>query len=102
MNDQRLQSPAAARNRQPILEVLQAVLPDRARVLEVASGSGEHAVHFAGAMPGWTWQPSDPNPPARGSIEAWRRSSRRPRRAISCSSGWWRCLPTTSAWSFAG
>jgi len=75
MNDQRLQSPAAARNRQPILEVLKAVLPDRARVLEVASGSGEHAVHFAGAMPGWTWQPSDPNPHARGSIEAWREHS---------------------------
>ncbi|SFT63942.1 DUF938 domain-containing protein [Halomonas saccharevitans] len=75
MSDERLQSPAAARNRQPILEVLKTVLPDRARVLEVASGSGEHAVHCAGAMPGWTWQPSDPNPHARGSIEAWREHS---------------------------
>ncbi|TLF52787.1 DUF938 domain-containing protein [Halomonas urmiana] len=72
MNDERLQSPATARNRQPILEVLKAVLPERARVLEVASGSGEHAVHFAGAMPGWCWQPSDPSPHARRSIEAWR------------------------------
>ena len=72
MSDERLQSPAAARNRQPILEVLKAVLPERARVLEVASGSGEHAVHFAGAIPGWSWQPSDPNPHARRSIEAWR------------------------------
>ena len=72
MNDQRLQSPAVARNRQPILDVLMAVLPDPARVLEVASGSGEHAVTFAGAMPGWSWQPSDPNPHARRSIEAWR------------------------------
>ncbi|MDX1464650.1 MAG: DUF938 domain-containing protein [Halomonas sp.] len=75
MNDQRLQSPATARNRQPILEVLQAVLPERARVLEVASGSGEHAIHFAGAMPGWCWQPSDPNPQARRSIAAWRAHS---------------------------
>ncbi|MEQ6917587.1 DUF938 domain-containing protein [Halomonas aquatica] len=72
MNDQRLQSPAAARNRQPILDVLMAVLPSDARVLEIASGSGEHAVTFAGAMPGWSWQPSDPNPHARRSIEAWR------------------------------
>jgi len=75
MNDERLQSPAAARNRQPILEVLKAVLPEHARVLEVASGSGEHAVHFAGAMPGWRWQPSDPNPHARRSIAAWREYS---------------------------
>lgn len=75
MHDERRHSPAAARNRQPILEVLQRVLPERARVLEVASGSGEHAVHFATAMPGWTWQPSDPSPQARRSIEAWRTRS---------------------------
>ncbi|PXX95579.1 DUF938 domain-containing protein [Halomonas sp. LBP4] len=72
MIDARLKSPATARNRQPILEVLQQELPERARVLEVASGSGEHAVHCASAMPGWEWQPSDPNPHARRSIEAWR------------------------------
>ena len=72
MNDPRRQSPAVARNRQPILEVLQQVLPPDARVLEVASGSGEHAVHLAGAMPGWSWQPSDPNPRALASIAAWR------------------------------
>ncbi|CAM3409455.1 DUF938 domain-containing protein [Halomonas lysinitropha] len=72
MKDPRLKSPAVARNRQPILEVLQDVLPQRARVLEVASGSGEHAVHFAGAMPDWAWQPSDPNPHALASIDAWR------------------------------
>ncbi|WP_223111499.1 DUF938 domain-containing protein [Billgrantia pellis] len=68
----RMQSPAAARNRQPILDVLSRVLPEQARVLEVASGSGEHGVHFARAKPGWIWQPSDPNPEARGSIAAWR------------------------------
>lgn len=68
----RLKSPAAARNRQPILDVLRQVLPARARILEVASGSGEHAVHCAAAMPGWVWQPSDPDPQARASIAAWR------------------------------
>ena len=72
MTDPRLHSPAVARNRQPILEVLQQVLPERARVLEVASGSGEHALHCAAAMPGWAWQPSDPNPEALASIAAWR------------------------------
>lgn len=73
MQDSRLRSPAAARNRQPILEVLQQALPDEACVLELASGSGEHAVYFAAAMPGWEWQPSDPDPEAVASIDAWRR-----------------------------
>jgi len=68
----RMESPAAARNRQPILDVLRSVLPEQAKVLEVASGSGEHAVHCVAAMPGWEWQPSDPNAAARGSISAWR------------------------------
>lgn len=76
MTDSRLQSPAVTRNRQPILEVLREVLPARARVLEVASGSGEHAVHFAGAAPGWIWQPSDPQPRALASIAAWSEAAR--------------------------
>ncbi|WP_104203496.1 DUF938 domain-containing protein [Billgrantia saliphila] len=71
----RMMSPAAARNRQPILDVLSLVLPEHARVLEVASGSGEHGVHFARAKPGWMWQPSDPNSEARISIGAWREHS---------------------------
>lgn len=71
MPDARLYSPATARNRQPILEVLQVTLPERARVLEIASGSGEHAVHFAQAMPGWDWQPSDTSGDALASIQAW-------------------------------
>jgi cyclopropane fatty-acyl-phospholipid synthase-like methyltransferase len=69
--DTRQVSPSAARNREPILAVLQRVLPANARVLELASGTGEHAVFFARAMPGATWQPSDPDPSARASIAAW-------------------------------
>ena len=66
-----LASPAAARNAAPILEVLRAHLPARARVLEIASGSGEHAVVFARALPAAVWTPSDPSPEARASIAAW-------------------------------
>ncbi|GEK47277.1 SAM-dependent methyltransferase [Bisbaumannia pacifica] len=68
----RLISPAAARNAAPILAVLRDVLPSQGRVLELASGSGEHALHFARALPGLEWQPSDPSPRARASIAAWR------------------------------
>jgi len=52
--------------------VLRETLPDTAMVLEIASGTGEHAVHCAQAMPGWTWQPSDANAEACLSIAAWR------------------------------
>ncbi len=52
-------SPAAERNRQPILDQLLALLPPRGRALEIASGSGQHAEAFAAALPGWTWQPTD-------------------------------------------
>lgn len=69
--DARQQSPSTARNREPILAELQRVLPANAKVLELASGSGEHAVFFAAAMPGWRWTPSDPNAEARESIAAW-------------------------------
>lgn len=66
-----LTSPAAARNTAPILEVLHAHLPARGKVLEIAAGSGEHAVAFASAMPGLEWTPGDPSPGARASIAAW-------------------------------
>jgi hypothetical protein len=69
--DQRLYSPAARRNRDPILAVLREVLPPSGTVLEVGSGSGEHVVHFAPHFPKLTWQPSDPDPQARISIAAW-------------------------------
>ncbi len=68
----RLFSTACERNRAPILEVLRDVLPERGLVLEVASGTGMHAVHFAAALPGVTWQPTDQGADALGSVEAWR------------------------------
>jgi cyclopropane fatty-acyl-phospholipid synthase-like methyltransferase len=67
-----LTAPAVARNREPILAVLRHVLPERGLVLEIASGSGEHGVYFAAALPGLTWQPTDPDPEARESIAAYR------------------------------
>lgn len=68
----RREAPAAARNREPIAEVLAEELPPAGLVLEVASGTGEHAVHFACRFPHLDWQPSDPDPAARESIAAWR------------------------------
>lgn len=68
-------APSAQRNRDPILAVLREVLPANGLVLEIASGSGEHAVHFAGALPGLSFQPSDPNAEARASIDAWARET---------------------------
>jgi SAM-dependent methyltransferase len=71
MTDRRLHAPATSRNREPILAVLRRHLPERGLVLEIASGSGEHAVHFATALPPLVFQPSDPDPEARASIDAW-------------------------------
>ncbi|MDB5424567.1 MAG: hypothetical protein JWQ29_1983 [Phenylobacterium sp.] len=68
-------SPSTARNREPILAVLAARLPQGARVLEIASGAGEHAVFIAGALTHLRWRPSDPDPEARASIAAWRAHS---------------------------
>ncbi len=64
-------APATERNRGPILAVLRRVLPAQGTVLEIASGTGEHACHFAAALSELTWQPSDPDPDARASIAAW-------------------------------
>jgi hypothetical protein len=65
-------APATARNREPIREVLERELPDTGLVLEIASGSGEHAVHFARAFPHLSWQPTDPSSTAVASIAAHR------------------------------
>ncbi len=65
-------APAAERNRDPILEVLRRVLPETGTVLEIACGTGQHAVHFAGELPRLRWQPTDPSPEAVSSAAAWR------------------------------
>jgi SAM-dependent methyltransferase len=70
--DERRSAPHVARNAEPIAEVLRGLLPTSGLVLEVASGTGEHVLHFARAFPGLSWQPSDPEPTALGSIAAWR------------------------------
>ncbi|WP_454727427.1 MULTISPECIES: DUF938 domain-containing protein [Cupriavidus] len=67
----RRMAPATDRNRDAILAVLRRVLPPSGLVLEVASGTGQHAAYFAAALPGLTWQPSDPEPAARDSIAGW-------------------------------
>lgn len=87
--DDRLFSPAAARNRGPILEVLRKILPADGAVLEVASGSGEHAVFLAPEFPDLVWWPSDPDPEARASIDAWIKARPSPnlRNALALNAG---------------
>lgn len=68
-------APAASRNREPIAQILDQELPERGLVLEIASGTGEHAIHFAERFPKLEWQPSDPDAAARRSIAAWRMES---------------------------
>ena len=89
----RRHAPAAARNRQPILDVLRPHLPASGLVLEVASGSGEHVMHFAAALPDLIFQPSDPDSSARASIDDWARESGlanvRPAVALDAQSAAW-------------
>ncbi len=70
--DVRRSAPAAARNVGPIGDVLADWLPSTGMVLEIASGTGEHALAFARRFPDLDWQPSDPDPLAQASIAAWR------------------------------
>ena len=86
-------APAALRNREPIAAVLRDWLPASGLVLEIASGTGEHAVHFARGFPDLEWQPSDVDPSALASIEAWLGSSglpnlRAPVVLDAASAGW--------------
>jgi hypothetical protein len=71
MTDHRQYAPATARNRDFILNVLRDVLPMTGVIFEIASGSGEHIVHFAGNFPSLVFQPSDPEPEALLSVVAW-------------------------------
>lgn len=68
----RRHAPATARNREPIAAVLTEELAETGQMLEIAAGSGEHAVYFASLFPQWRWLPTDPDPEALASIEAWR------------------------------
>ncbi|MEY4576017.1 MAG: hypothetical protein RL701_720 [Pseudomonadota bacterium] len=70
--------PAPERNKGPILEVLRRVLPVRGTLLEIGSGTGQHAVFFASALPNWTFVPSDPTPANVSSIEAYRAAAQLP------------------------
>lgn len=67
----RQHSPAAERNRQPILAALRDALPTQGTALEIASGTGQHVAWFAAALPGWTWQPSDAQADGFASIACW-------------------------------
>lgn len=69
--DLRWHSAAADRNKEPIAEQLLQLLPPRGQLLEIASGTGQHAAHAARQLPGWFWQPSDADPGALASIAAW-------------------------------
>ncbi|MFE0752991.1 DUF938 domain-containing protein [Inquilinus sp. NPDC058860] len=101
MTDHRQHAPAAARNRDPILAVLRGVLPRTGTVLEIASGTGEHIMHFAAAMPGLVFQPSDADPEARRSIAAWAAdsglSNLRPPLALDAASSIWEVTAADAA-----
>jgi len=71
MLHERRHSPAAERNGPPILAELQRLLPTRGLLLEIASGTGQHAAAFSEGLPGWQWQPSDFNAEHLSSITAW-------------------------------
>ncbi|WP_245306941.1 MULTISPECIES: DUF938 domain-containing protein [unclassified Rhizobium] len=91
--DQRLFSPAVARNSAPILAVLKRVLPTHGTVLEIGCWTGEHAVCFAGAMPNLTWEPSDPDADGRASTSSWikfagLKNALAPRDIDVCSEQW--------------
>lgn len=100
--DDRLHFPATARNRDAILAVLRRVLPPAGLVLEVASGTGEHAVHFAPHLSPRRWQPSEPDPRLRRSITAWAahlpaQNLLAPLALDLAAPEWWRAVPERPA-----
>jgi hypothetical protein len=76
--DGRLVSPSAERNKEPIAEVLDGLLPNAGEVLEVSSGTGQHIVHFARRMPRLVWQPTERDAECLRSIAAWREAETLP------------------------
>lgn len=70
MTSELLTSAAAERNKDPILSVLETALPARGRVLEIASGTGQHVCYFAASLPGLEWQPTEPDVASLGAIAA--------------------------------
>lgn len=90
-------APAAARNAEAILSVLRALLPERGTVLEIGSGTGQHAAAFAAALAPRHWLPSDPDPEARESIAAWTAATPPPHplppRAIDAAADVWDVTP---------
>ncbi|MEL7465181.1 MAG: DUF938 domain-containing protein [Pseudomonadota bacterium] len=71
MTDARIFAPAAARNAAAVVEAMRDLAPATGEALEIASGSGEHAVAIAAALPGLTWRPTDIQPDRLASIDAW-------------------------------
>ena len=91
--DRRRHAPATERNREPIGDRLADILPAKGAVLEIASGSGEHALYLARRFPALDWLPSDPDPGSIGSIAAWREAEgppnlRAPVRLDASASDW--------------
>ena len=74
-SDKRMFAPYAERNKAPIFEVLNEVFPQNARVLEIASGTGQHGIHFATQRADWTWQPSEIDPERIASINAYQEAT---------------------------
>ncbi|MCU0912358.1 MAG: class I SAM-dependent methyltransferase [Rhodobacteraceae bacterium] len=94
----RLSAPSAERNAAPILAELGRLAPATGRVLEVASGTGQHAAAFAAALPGLDWQPTEASPRMLASIEAWRAAAglanlRAPVLLDATQPGWGRAHP---------
>lgn len=92
----RLSSPSAGRNRDVIAATLAGLLPAGARVLEIAGGTGEHALACVAARPDLLWQPSDPDAASRASIDAWAsEAGGRVRPALdldTSAAGWWQAV----------
>jgi SAM-dependent methyltransferase len=86
----RLHAPAAERNKDPILEVLQRALPPAGLMLEIASGTGQHIAHFAAALPKLLWQPSEADTRIHASIRAWTEAltNVRPPLALDVQQSW--------------